>query len=804
MRVRVLLFVVLFVVATAKLPFFEYDEANAFERGVLLGSRFSREISQVLEQDPSLPQLEAWANANATTWSMIWDNQVGFFFFFFFFVLSMHYSAFHVFSYNVSSYLTQRSMFPHLCREIDGVAFGSNQSALRLRLSNMEVDLVTMLPWVQEPLKCSDVVSNVLGHNEDDDTFFLGRCALIRDHVLGWTGFWYPGQLVGNAYGWNWRHGIAFSSNELSPVSYNMSGAGYYFLTRSAFEANSFKDAIRRITAYPAFSGFSFNIASAQENLFGNVEVFLDQFQVTSAPLAHFNSYLFMNVSQYPDSSSAERMARYEALGKPTSIEGIRQFLSDDQVFRHNFQGESTLSSFIVNTVENVVHIFDNSLPNSTSLYQMPLFEPLAWSPPSSLWNSSWNTWEPNLCLLNGVLTVFSTWLQPSDQTQAWAPAIVTKASKDLGVSFSKSLFLENDPSIPGGQADPVCSTDFSSGTMFAAWMDNWCLSVAATQDGFSWSSPVMAVKTLNNSSEVRNGSTLQFADKPWIIASPREVNLVFNSQFPYAVTSADHGQTWGEPFLMDDEILDPYYYWYAGGGGTFSDGSCVSVFVVIPNNDPPFDKTKPFGFVRAYFKEISSGWNASTVAVMMNPMLQECPVSAQCNDRYEKGKNKLCRLEIFERWEFLSSGVTAAVHESTVYVVWAQGDVAGLGQILFSFSSNKGQSWSTPVQLNPQYAPGEIVFSGFPTIAVAHLQDSFPPKTEVFFGWMSNATGMWNTYVLAKNTTQIISNSFVFPFGDYWKLLADAETRSLFAIWGQSINGWFLNGTTMFAQAKF
>jgi hypothetical protein len=70
-----------------------------------------------------------------------------------------------------------------LCEEIDGVAQGSGQSLLSLRLSNMEVDLLIMLPWIQSTLKCSDVISNVLAHNEDDDTFFLGKCALIRDSV---------------------------------------------------------------------------------------------------------------------------------------------------------------------------------------------------------------------------------------------------------------------------------------------------------------------------------------------------------------------------------------------------------------------------------------------------------------------------------------------------------------------------------------------------------------------------------------------------------------------------------------------
>jgi hypothetical protein len=99
-------------------------------------------------------------------------------------------------------------------------------------------------------------------------------------------------------------------------------------------------------------------------------------------------------------------------------------------------------------------------------------------------------------------------------------------------------------------------------------------LSVASSGDGIVWSSPVVAVKTLNNSSESgkkrSDNSTLQFADKPWIVANSVSgvVNVVFNSQFPYVVSSFDKGRSWTAPLLMDNEITDPYYYFYAGGGG--------------------------------------------------------------------------------------------------------------------------------------------------------------------------------------------------------------------------------------------
>ena len=328
--------------------------------------------------------------------------------------------------------------------------------------------------------------------------------------------------------------------------------------------------------------------------------------------------------------------------------------------------------------------------------------------------------------------------------------------------------------------------------------MDNWSLSVSSTTDAkgakvlfssfcplylsisFSkWSKAVPAVNTTNSPS-----SALSFADKPWIVANPvsGNVHVVFNSQFPFASTSIDEGKTWSTPILLDKEIKDPYYYFYAGGGGTLGDGTSVALFVAIPNNDPPFDKSKPYGYVRAYFKAQNQNWRASTVSVIQygEKIEQACPKTAQCKDK----------------WQFLSGSATCSVASDAVHVVWLEG-VNNAGVIYYSMSTTLGKSWSTPRAISPS-PMSSFAYTAFPAITVS--MDS----NDIFIGWMSNHTGMWKTLVSHNFQNAIASSEpFEFPFGDYWQMALDNKNRILHAIWGQG-NGWFLNGTSNYAHTKF
>ncbi len=151
----------------------------------------------------------------------------------------------------------------------------------------------------------------------------------MADADEGYTSFNYPGQIAGNAFGWN-THGVVISSNQLSPLQFNASGAGYYFILRDTLRAVSVADAVSRVTRNAALTGFSVNIGSVSDAPL-NVEVFLDAFRVTRGPLAHFNLYLYMpGVQQGAGVSSEARMARYLQMGSPSrAMPAVLAFLSD-------------------------------------------------------------------------------------------------------------------------------------------------------------------------------------------------------------------------------------------------------------------------------------------------------------------------------------------------------------------------------------------------------------------------------------------------------------------------------------------
>jgi hypothetical protein len=164
------------------------------------------------------------------------------------------------------------------------------------------------------------------------------------------------------------------------------------------------------------------------------------------------------------------------------------------------------LSTVLFDFDHNTAHVFVGQCAQTRPLFSQSIYRPpLSWKPAVSVFDPVENMWEPNACLLpstNGGfadLVILSTWLQPSDQTQSWAPAIVSTVSRDGGATFSEQEIIQDDPkSIIGGQADPVCSSH--KGVVYSAWMDNWSLSSSSTVDGVTWTRPVLAVNTQNSS----------------------------------------------------------------------------------------------------------------------------------------------------------------------------------------------------------------------------------------------------------------------------------------------------------------
>ncbi len=285
----------------------------------------------------------------------------------------------------------------------------------------------------------------------------------------------------------------------------------------------------------------------------------------------------------------------------------------------------TTLSTVLFDFAANEARIYVGRSSVTQPLYKRKILAPrLKWKVAVSLFNTTENMWEPNACILpangektNSTLVVFSTWLQPADQTQDWAPAIVAAASSNGGATFSPQKIIQDRPrSINGGQADPVCS---SHGGECSRWLcgsekifrdcirrldgqlvavdqlfdrrPDMVVSRAGRRDGkriirrLAQEVGLIALFVFDFLAlVVRFAQMLAFADKPWLVASKTGVHLTFNSQFPYVASSFDRGVTWTLPMpLLTAASPDPYYYYYAGGAGTLADGSSVLLHVAIP-----------------------------------------------------------------------------------------------------------------------------------------------------------------------------------------------------------------------------
>ena len=85
--------------------------------------------------------------------------------------------------------------------------------------------------------------------------------------------------------------------------------------------------------AHPCASGFSYNIGSVATGDIVNIEVAPNStfsiLNITEGDSCHFNEYIRLNVDQFPDVSSAARLARVEQMPAPVNPYDIITILGD-------------------------------------------------------------------------------------------------------------------------------------------------------------------------------------------------------------------------------------------------------------------------------------------------------------------------------------------------------------------------------------------------------------------------------------------------------------------------------------------
>lgn len=218
--------------------------------------------------------------------------------------------------------------YPAYWQELEGMSAGSGVPLhlFALVAFREEIELLTRATARPDREACTDVYAGgvLLAHNEDGSPLIRGRGFLLRaaiDGVPPFVSYNYPAALAGTSFGFN-GNGVCLTYNAVFPRGVRVGGLARAFLNRDVFAAADVADAVRRATAPGAASGFSLNLARAGAAPNGtnqvNVEVSPDGFALRRvAPRAnwtHVNEYRVLDAPQFPDVSSAHRLARVDAM----------------------------------------------------------------------------------------------------------------------------------------------------------------------------------------------------------------------------------------------------------------------------------------------------------------------------------------------------------------------------------------------------------------------------------------------------------------------------------------------------------
>ena len=349
------------------LPKATFPGLSGYNLGFAIGQQFHQQIQNFVESNDDLTALELWAT---TSGSDLYNQIIA----------------------------NQNKFYPNYYQELQGLAAGAEVDEMKIMLNNIVADLAQYFEHVNDTqtitprIRCSDVLlsspgASVHGHNEDDGSVYAKLNYLVETD--NWVAYTYAAELPGNAFAWNPSHSLTYTMNSLFPYVTNLEGACQYFIMRDVIESTSTEDAKNRALKYPAFSGFSLNVADATTKL--NIEVSAQPSETsgqtnavteatTGVPLAHFNNYEQLDVLATNDTSSVYRMQTFTAMigtGSILDAEGVAHFLGNTTnanypVFRR--QSVWTLATMITDWDQNTIEIYtDNPVTSSpTYTYTMP------------------------------------------------------------------------------------------------------------------------------------------------------------------------------------------------------------------------------------------------------------------------------------------------------------------------------------------------------------------------------------------------------------------------------------------------
>jgi hypothetical protein len=178
--------------------------------------------------------------------------------------------------------------------------------------------------WAMAPDGCTTVQlpgsPHIVGHNEDGDPDFAGKCALAHVASEGgvpFTAFVYPGSLPGHTFAATSR-GLVQTVNNIRPLG-GGTGAPRMVLARALLDAADLDSALALLRAGPRAGAFHLTLAQSGDERLLSVEFTAEVLSVdrVDAPCVHSNHLIHADtarVSQIVTGSSGARQRRGEAL----------------------------------------------------------------------------------------------------------------------------------------------------------------------------------------------------------------------------------------------------------------------------------------------------------------------------------------------------------------------------------------------------------------------------------------------------------------------------------------------------------
>lgn len=226
--------------------------------------------------------------------------------------------------------------YPEQIQEIEGMALGAEVDFQDLFLENCPEILNKEEGCTSAVLKLRS--GTFLIHNEDEDGGRDEKGFAILNYVndgFSRSAFAYPGELAGNAFGWN-SAGMFYTVNYLATSKVNLNGIPRYFVARGLLEKKSLAEAVRYLRGMDEASGFHYFIGDANTGKIVSVEKSLRKISVIPVEESgfHSNHYIHpafkeLKKAAYPNSLSRLKTAK-------TAIKNTDDAKKVTKLFRSN------------------------------------------------------------------------------------------------------------------------------------------------------------------------------------------------------------------------------------------------------------------------------------------------------------------------------------------------------------------------------------------------------------------------------------------------------------------------------------